>query len=185
MGGLSRAPLLLRDAPTELRLERHDRELRALVRQGDDAWRETGRVEVHLRRRLEVGVAAVNDSGSGLRAILTGFALNAQPGTTPRPANRPAGSPAGVARDAPPQVLSMTRPTYPREAHDKGIQGIVIVEILIDTEGRVARSRVIQSVPELDAAALAGVEAWRFKPAIRGGTPVPTTARTPIVFWLE
>ena len=103
----------------------------------------------------------------------------------PRRVESPAPKYPKDARDAPPQVLSITRPTCPREAHDKGIQGIVMVEILIDTEGRVARSRVIQSVPELDAAALAGVEAWRFKPAIRGGTPVPTTARAPIVFRLE
>jgi protein TonB len=79
-------------------------------------------------------------------------------------------------------VLEIQRPIYPREAHDERIEGTVVVEILIDSEGRVARRRVIQSAPGLDEAALACVASWRFKPAVKGGKPVPTIAHVPIAF---
>ena len=56
------------------------------------------------------------------------------------------------------------------------------LEILIDAKGRVVRSRIVQSVPELDAAALDCVRKWRFKPAMKAGRAVATVARAPIMF---
>jgi TonB family protein len=84
--------------------------------------------------------------------------------------------------DQAPRAIKITRPTYPREAFDKKIEGTVIVEILIDSTGRVARARVIQSVPLLDAAAVRTVYQWAFSPAVKHGRPVPTLAHAPIVF---
>ena len=200
VGGLAGSGVRLRGGPTDLRLQRHDRELVAQARQGNEDWREVGRAEVDLQRALEVGVAVVNTAASGLRAGLSGFSLvteprsalsrapspdgRASPGEWDSPATalKPGGPDAVLDYDAPPQVLEIQRPIYPREAHDERIEGTVVVEILIDSEGRVARRRVIQSAPGLDEAALACVASWRFKPAVKGGKPVPTIAHVPIAF---
>jgi protein TonB len=84
--------------------------------------------------------------------------------------------------DAPPRVIKQTRPQYPAEAFVKKIEGTVLVEILIDSQGRVTRARVIQSVPLLDAAALQCVYQWVFQPAVKHGRPVPTIAHAPVHF---
>jgi protein TonB len=84
--------------------------------------------------------------------------------------------------DSPPRPLKITRPQYPQEAFVKKVEGVVTVEILIDTTGRVVRARVIQSVPMLDAAALQTVYQWVFQPAVKHGRPVPTIAHAPVTF---
>ncbi len=84
--------------------------------------------------------------------------------------------------DHPPRPLRITQPTYPHEAFVKKVVGTVVLEILIDAEGRVARARVVASIPLLDRAAVAAVEQWVFVPAMKDGHPVPTLARAPIYF---
>ena len=73
--------------------------------------------------------------------------------------------------DSAPRPIKITRPQYPQEAFVKKIEGTVVVEILIDSQGRVVRARVIQSVPLLDAAALQTVYQWVFQPAVKHGRP--------------
>lgn len=84
--------------------------------------------------------------------------------------------------DRPPRPIRMTKPQYPQEAFVKKIEGVVVVEILIDKTGRVVRARVVQSIPALDAAAIATVKQWLFEPAIKGGRPVATIANAPVGF---
>jgi protein TonB len=84
--------------------------------------------------------------------------------------------------DSAPRPIKITRPQYPQEAFVKKIEGTVVVEILIDSQGRVVRARVIQSVPLLDAAALQTVYQWVFQPAMKHGRPVPTIAHAPVAF---
>ena len=84
--------------------------------------------------------------------------------------------------DSPPKPIKITRPQYPQEAFVKKIEGVVTVEILIDSTGRVVRARILQSVPMLDAAALQTVYQWVFSPAIKHGRPVPTIAHAPVRF---
>jgi periplasmic protein TonB len=66
----------------------------------------------------------------------------------------------------------------------KKIQGVVYVEILIDSNGRVVRARVTRSVPLLDEAAVAAVRQWVFAPAMKAGLPVATLAMAPVTFTL-
>ena len=84
--------------------------------------------------------------------------------------------------DSAPRPIKITRPQYPQEAFVKKVEGTVVVEILIDSTGRVVRARVIQSVPMLDAAALQTVYQWIFHPAVKRGRPVPTIAHAPVAF---
>jgi protein TonB len=80
------------------------------------------------------------------------------------------------------RLLRKTRPVYPRDAFKRGTEGTVLLEILIDAHGRVARARVLESIPALDEAALEAVRCWLFEPARHGGVPVATLAQAPITF---
>lgn len=102
---------------------------------------------------------------------------DAPPGQTDSSDTRPV-----MDFDAPPRVLKQVRPQYPQEAFVKKIEGTVLVEALVDSQGRVTRARVIQSVPLLDAAALAACFEWRFRPAFKGGHPVATIIHMPVAF---
>jgi protein TonB len=84
--------------------------------------------------------------------------------------------------DRPPRLLRQVRPEYPSEAFVKKVEGTVVLEIVIDERGRVARTRVVQSVRLLDAAAVAAVRQWVFAPAEKRGRPVATLAIAPVSF---
>jgi protein TonB len=87
-----------------------------------------------------------------------------------------------------PSVLQQVTPSYPRRARSQGIEGFVLLRIIIGTDGHVEpeHTRVLRSVPELDAAAIAAVGQWRFSPAIgRQGQPVRVMVDVPVQFSLK
>lgn len=87
--------------------------------------------------------------------------------------------------DTPPRPITMTQPVYPEGAKRDRIEGTVVLEIVIDTNGDVQGPRVLQSVAGLDEAARACVREWKFEPALEGGVPVSSVARAPITFRLS
>lgn len=92
--------------------------------------------------------------------------------------------PAGGDISAP-RVLDRVIPPYPEDARLSGRQGQVVVEMVIDEEGRASGARVVNGLSEtLDAAALEAVAAWRFKPATRNGEPVRVLFRVTVEFRL-
>lgn len=78
---------------------------------------------------------------------------------------------------APPQKIYDVRPQYPAAAQAAAVQGVVLVELTIGTDGRVQDARVTRSIPVLDQAALDAVRQWQYQPTIVDGaaTPVITT----------
>ena len=84
--------------------------------------------------------------------------------------------------DVGPKATRTAIPEYPRGAYELGVEGTVVLEIVVDVKGRVARARVVKSIPELDAAALACVKKWRFTPARKEGRPVAALAAATITF---
>lgn len=75
---------------------------------------------------------------------------------------------------------------YPEEAEKNGIGGMVYVQFVIDTTGKVVEPKVIRGVsPELDAEALRVVSempAW--KPGMQRGKPVRVSFTLPVIFKL-
>jgi TonB family protein len=59
-----------------------------------------------------------------------------------------------------PTKITHVDPVYPEQARQARIQGSVIVQITIGTDGRVSNARVIRSLPMLDQAALDAVKQW-------------------------
>ena len=76
---------------------------------------------------------------------------------------------------------------YPREAVERGIQGKVILEMVIDAKGNIAEVEVVRGVsPSLDAEAVRVVKAapgW--KPGRVGGVKVATVMTIPVQFILK
>ena len=84
-----------------------------------------------------------------------------------------------------PQKLREVNPVYPPIAQAAGIQGIVIIEATISTDGRVVDARVLRSVPLLDQAALAAVRQWEYTPTMLNGVPVPVVMTVTVSFTLK
>jgi protein TonB len=70
-----------------------------------------------------------------------------------------------------PIKIAHADPIYPPEAQAAGVQGVVILELLIGPEGRVEGTKVLKSVPPLDDAASAAVKQWAFTPTLLNGVP--------------
>jgi len=71
-----------------------------------------------------------------------------------------------------PAPTRLDRVQYPPEARDAGIQGVVILEVVIDERGRVGDAKVMRSIPLLDQPAMDEVSRWQFAPTVVNGQPV-------------
>jgi len=86
----------------------------------------------------------------------------------------------------PPRYLFRRKPHYPREAKDKGVEGVVKIEVLVDERGRAVRTKVIKSLGcGLDDAAEEAVKKWRFVPAKMDGERVACKVIVPVVFRIK
>jgi TonB family protein len=64
-------------------------------------------------------------------------------------------------------------PHYPEEARHARVQGVVILQTIIDKVGNVTDVKVLKGLPSgLTEAAVEAVSSWRFKPATLEGKPV-------------
>lgn len=90
-----------------------------------------------------------------------------------------------VPVDQLPELIWMAEPKYPEMARLGGLEGVVELRLLVDTEGRVRKSRVDRSIAGLDDAALAAAATARFKPALWQGRPVKVWVALPIRFSLH
>jgi TonB family protein len=72
-----------------------------------------------------------------------------------------------------PKILTKVPPAYPQEMRDKGIQGVVVIEAVIDEEGKPWSLTVVKSDNEgFNASALEAVKQWRWEPPTLNGKPV-------------
>jgi len=111
---------------------------------------------------------------------VNGVGGGAQPGT---------GSNEAVAEEAvdrPATLISGAPPAYTRQAEAAGVEADVPLEIVVDTRGAVVGARVLTAVGYgLDDAALLGIRAYRFAPALRGGRAVAVRMRWLMRFQLR
>jgi protein TonB len=69
--------------------------------------------------------------------------------------------------------VSRVEPVYPDLAAQAHVQGVVILEVLVDTEGMPSSMNVLRSVPLLESAAIEAVRQWRWNPYRLLDKPVP------------
>ncbi len=84
-----------------------------------------------------------------------------------------------------PELLSHADPEYSEEARKAKYSGSVWLSIVVNTDGTPASIKVVKSLGMgLDERAIEAVQKWRFKPAMRNGTPVPVRAQVEVNFRL-
>jgi len=84
-----------------------------------------------------------------------------------------------------PKKIKDVKPIYPPLAMSAGVQGIVILEATIDTDGSVVDARVLRSIPLLDNAAIDAVRQWQFTPTLLNGQPTPIIMSVTVNFQLS
>ena len=87
--------------------------------------------------------------------------------------------------EVPPELVSLTNPVYPELAREAGVEGTVLVKILVSEEGFVLEAFVLEGLPLLEEAALAAARTALFRPAQQSGQPVRTWVVMPIEFSLR
>ena len=85
----------------------------------------------------------------------------------------------------PPIKLVDVKPVYPEDARAAGIEGVVILEIVIGENGSVIEARVLRSIPDLDQAAIDAVSQWQFEPTLLNGEPVELEMNVTVNFTLR
>lgn len=76
-------------------------------------------------------------------------------------------------------------PSYPFEAKLRGIQGTVVVELVIDPTGKPVRAEAIAGPAELQMAAVGYALKWEFEPATLNGVPQTAKFRLTMPFTLR
>ena len=78
---------------------------------------------------------------------------------------------------SPPSVLRKVEPEYSEEARAAGLQGTVIVQVVIGTDGVAGDARILRGLGlGLDEQAIEAIGQWQFKPGVKDGQPVPVAA---------
>jgi protein TonB len=139
-------------------------------------------VEVPTRIEPEAGIDHGAEGGvpggveGGVPGGVTGGIIGGLPSDIPPP-------PPPVVPPAPrlpvrigggiqtPALLHRVAPVYPDLAVRAHVEGVVILEAIVDRDGHIEDVRVLRSMPLLNAAALAAVRQWRYSPLLLNGKP--------------
>jgi TonB family protein len=87
----------------------------------------------------------------------------------------------------PPELLAAPLPAYPSLLREARVEGLVVVQVVVDTLGQVepGSARIVQhAAPGFEAPAVAAILAARFRPARVWGRAVRVLVRIPVAFRL-
>ena len=146
----------------------------------------TAEADVLRSRAIELskGRVAINSGNSGVM-------LGPPPPPPPPPPEIASTSSSGVAplrvggNIKTPTKVKDVPPVYPPDAFAARITGVVILEVTIDSDGRVSDAKILRSIPLLDNAALEAVRQWEFTPTELNGMRVPVIMTVTVNFTLQ
>jgi TonB family protein len=82
-----------------------------------------------------------------------------------------------------PVLRSKIEPEIPLTMRNKKFQGVVGLNVVVDSKGRVGDVKVTHSLGKaLDDNAIDAVKHWRFKPAKKDGVPVPVAVYIEVAY---
>jgi protein TonB len=82
-----------------------------------------------------------------------------------------------------PKLIKDVDPEYTRAATQAGIQGRVVLWLVINAEGLPEQIRVQKSLdPGLDSKAVEAVSQWKFRPSLKDGSPVAVMINVEVNF---
>ncbi|MGA9306945.1 MAG: energy transducer TonB [Candidatus Sulfotelmatobacter sp.] len=84
-----------------------------------------------------------------------------------------------------PEMRQTVDATYPLLGQHMRVQGSVVLQALVGTDGNIENLRVLSGPAILTEAAQQAVRQWRFKPYLQNGQPVETKARITVNFSIK
>lgn len=74
----------------------------------------------------------------------------------------------------PPVVVRRVAPDFPPGAHHFGVEGVLIVNVIVRTDGTATAPYIRKTLPAptLSYVALEAIRKWKFRPATKGGVPI-------------
>jgi TonB family protein len=120
-------------------------------------------------------------NGRGNAAIATGgFGQQELSHGTPKPQLADSGPPTNAV-----EITYKPNPVYTDEARQLRLEGEVLLEVSFAANGQLHVNRIVRGLGHgLDEAAISAANKMRFKPALRNGQPVDSTAVVHVVFQL-
>jgi TonB family protein len=113
--------------------------------------------------------AGISTGGFGAEQVVHGGPKIAQAGAGPA--------------TIPVEIISKPQPVYTDEARSLKLEGEVLLEVLFSANGTLHVNRVVRGLGHgLDEAAIAAANKMRFKPSLRMGQPVDSTAIVHVTF---
>ncbi len=111
--------------------------------------------------------------------VTVNFSLGNEPAATGR-------APVRVGGDIrEPRRITHVPPEYPADAQAAKVAGIVILEVIIGVDGRVASAKVLRGMPMLNQAAIDAAMQWVYEPTYLQGVPVQVVMTTTVNFTLK
>jgi protein TonB len=89
----------------------------------------------------------------------------------------------GVVRE--PRKIKDVPPVYPELAKRARIQGVVILECVINPQGRVENVKVLRGLATLDEPAVEAVRQWTYTPTLVDGVPTSVVMTVTVNFLLR
>jgi protein TonB len=121
----------------------------------------------------------------GVPDSVTGSGLTLLPEPPPPPAPAPTTPVRSGVDLRPPTRTRNVQPVYPAIAQSARVQGVVVIEAIIGTDGKVRDAKVLRSIPLLDQAAVDAVRQWEYTPSRLNGVPVPVIMTVTVNFTLR
>jgi TonB family protein len=91
--------------------------------------------------------------------------------------------------DTPPTPIQNPMPIYPVKYRKSGIQGVVVLDVQVLSDGHVGEVIVHKSLLAepggLDDTAVSAIKSWLFKPASKDNKPIESRVNIPIPFSLK
>jgi protein TonB len=112
----------------------------------------------------------------GVSGGIVGGLLDAPPPPPPPPPPVPVAPPHPVRIGGliqAPALLKRVEPVYPEIAMMAKVGGMVILEAVVNADGKVESVKVLRSVKFLDEAAVAAVRQWEYSPLMLNGVKTP------------
>jgi periplasmic protein TonB len=138
--------------------------------------------ETGNEKRVAPSPDVIGDLETVPRGVIDGTGLAPVALPPPPPPAVPLHLHAGMK--APKKIVNVN-PVYPAIAQSARVQGVVILEAVLDANGRVDSVHVLRSIPLLDQAAVDAVRQWRFTPALLNNEAVPVVMTVTVNFALQ
>jgi protein TonB len=128
--------------------------------------------------------------GGVLGGIVGGLPDAPPPPPPPPPAPTPRGPVRVGGNISTPALVHRVEPAYPAIAVSARVQGVTILEAVVDEEGRVVDVRVLRSAGKLvgqmlDREAVAAVRQWRYAPLMLNGIPSRFVLTVTLAFQIQ